>query len=98
MELERFIEILSDISINREDRKFSGIENKRSERPDIHAFLLLDELVPGTRDMISAAEHDEFYLDVGVEELVKVITEEQVIELRRCGVHWSEYDCLVMFA
>lgn len=77
--------------------KFELIEKKRSTRPDLHAFLLLDELVPGTIDMISAAEHDEFFLDVTPESLAAVVTPDQVIELRRCGVRYSD-DSLCMFA
>lgn len=76
--------------------KFERVENKRSSRPDIHAFILLNELVPGTRDMIAAAEHDEIYLDVDPETLAEVATEEQIIELIRCGVRYSD-DSLRMF-
>jgi hypothetical protein len=78
--------------------KFERVENKKSQRPDLHAFLLLDELCPGTMDMVSAAEHDEIWLDVDCEELAKVITEDQVLELTRCGVHYdSGYDALKLF-
>lgn len=76
--------------------KFDQIENKRSSRPDIHAILLLDSLFPGKTDMICAAEHDIFYLDVS-EEQIETLTEEQVIELLRCGVHLDS-DSLAMFA
>ncbi len=56
-------------------------------RRDLHAFLLLDRLVSNVgRDMVSAAEHDQIWLDVSPEDLAAVVTEEQVIELRRCGV------------
>jgi hypothetical protein len=49
-------------------------------------------------DMVSAAEHDEIWLDVDCEELAKVITEDQVLELTRCGVHYdSGYDALKLF-
>ena len=34
--------------------KFERVENKRSQRPDLHAFLLLDELVPDKSDIIAA--------------------------------------------
>lgn len=79
--------------------KFDRVENKRSQRPDLHAFLLLDELVPGKHDMISAAEHDEFFIDIEVSDLEKVINDAQVIELIRCGVMYdSGNDCLHMFA
>lgn len=77
--------------------EFNKVENKLSTRPDIHAFILLNQLVPGKKDMVSGAEHDEIFLDVNIEELEKVITKEQVIELHRCGVRISEYGCLSMF-
>jgi len=81
--------------------KFDRVENKRSNRPDLHAFLLLDSLVPGrdgkSDDMIGGAEHDEIYLSVDIEELEKVITEDQVLELIRCGVRYNE-ESLCMFA
>lgn len=76
--------------------KFERVENKRSNRPDLHAFLLLDELVPGSGDIVCAAEHDEIFLAISVEELAAVATEAQVIELIRCGVRFS-YDGLCMF-
>jgi len=78
--------------------KFERVENKRSSRPDLHAFLLLNELVPGTNDMVSAAEHDEIFLSVEPEELNKVATDEQILELVRCGIRYnSSHDCLCMF-
>lgn len=78
--------------------KFERVQNKLANRPDIHAFLLLDKLVPGDSDMVSAAEHDKIWLNVQVEELAKVATEEQIIELIRCGVRLdSSTDSLAMF-
>ena len=78
--------------------KWDRVENRRSQRPDLHAFLLLDELQPGYRDMVCAAEHDEFWLDINVEQLAAVITSEQCIELQRCGVRYDEdTDSLAFF-
>ena len=82
--------------------QFDRVKNKRSARADLHAFLLLDELQPhiagdGNGDMVSAAEHDEFYLCIDTEKLAEVITDEQIIELVRCGVMYSEAS-LMMFA
>lgn len=78
--------------------KFERVENKLSNRPDLHAFLLLDSLLPGSTDMVSAAEHDEIFLDVELDQLAATaITEEQVRDLVRCGVRISE-DSLCMFA
>ena len=78
--------------------KFDRVQNKLSNRPDIHAFLLLDNLVPGTFDMVSAASHDEIWLAVEPEELEKVANEDQIVELIRCGVRLdSNVGSLAMF-
>lgn len=70
-----------------------------SKRADLSAFILLDQLQPHGGDIINASEHDEFFLSIDCEELGKVITLEQVRNLRRCGVMYSEdYDSLSMFA
>lgn len=67
---------------------FERVENKRSKRPDLHAFLLLDELCPGDSDIIGSAEHDKIYLSPTEDDLGG-ITNDQIIELLRCGVHWN---------
>lgn len=78
--------------------KFEHVQNKLSNRPDLHAFLLLDKLVPGNSDMVCSAEHDQIWLDVTPEELAAVATEEQIIELCRCGmVYDDELDSLFFF-
>lgn len=73
--------------------KFERIEIKLSNRADIHAFILLDRLFPGERDIIAAAEHDEIYLDVEPEELIKVASELQLVDLIRCGVFYDKETC-----
>jgi hypothetical protein len=81
--------------------EFDRIVVKRSNRPDLHAFLLLEELVPGKNggDMVVSAEHDQIWLDVEPKKLFKVATEEQLIDLYRCGVMYDEEtDSLCMFA
>jgi len=83
---------------NDELLKFDLVQNKTSNRPDLHAFNLIDRLVPGKGDIVSAAEHDEIWLDVSPEDLAKVATEEQIIELIRCGVRYDrETDSLALF-
>ena len=78
--------------------KFERIENPLHPRPDICAFLMLHELVPSKGDMVSAAEHDEIYLDVDCEKLAKVATETQLRDLHRCGVRYdASSECLAMF-
>jgi hypothetical protein len=66
--------------------RFEQVENPRCQRPDLNAFLLLDELLPGQRDIVCAASHDEIWLDVDFKALAKVISDEQILELVRCGV------------
>lgn len=61
-------------------------------------MLLLDELQPGEMDIISAAEHDEFWLDIDVDSLSAVITHDQCVELQRCGIRYDEgRDSLAVF-
>lgn len=74
--------------------QFDRIENKRSKKPDVHAFMLLDELVDGNQRLLSEHGDYELYLSPNVEELNKVITDDQILELVRCGIRYCEYDCL----
>lgn len=93
MDIHQFFEDHND-----EFLKFDRVTDKTSQRPDIHAFRLLDRLVPGNSDMVSAAEHDEIYLDVDVDAVVAAATEAQLIELIRCGVrHDDEFESFCMF-
>jgi hypothetical protein len=75
---------------------FEKVENKRSKRADLHAFILLDEFFPGKDDIICASEHDEIYLSIGNEDVEK-LTDKQILELTRCGVRLDSDGCLCMF-
>jgi len=70
--------------------KFDRISRPRHERPDIAAFLLLHKLVPASSDMVSAAEHDQIWLEVDPEKLAEVASESDVLELVRCGVMFED--------
>lgn len=97
MTLDEF-EALYDKHMEDEFLEFDKVKNKHSNRSDLHAFILLDKLVPGADDILAAAAHDEVWLGVAVEQLVSVITEEQIVELIRCGVLYdSNNECLSMF-
>jgi hypothetical protein len=76
--------------------KFGLVENRRSSRRDLHAFLLLDELLPlrgeFDGDIVSGAGHDQIWLDIDVTRLAEVITEDQIIELLRSGVMFDDHD------
>ena len=77
---------------------FAAVSDKMSKRPDLHAFMLLDKLLPSDSDIVSAAEHDEIFLDVELDDLAKAgITEEQVRDLVRCGCRGSEWEGLCLF-
>lgn len=76
--------------------EFKKVKDRRSNRPDLHALLLLDSLCPGDKDAISASEHDVAYLSFDVEKVAAAITEDQVVELMRCGVHIGD-ECFQLF-
>lgn len=71
-----------------EHGKFERVENKRSPFKDVHAMLLLGELFKPKGDdnkIISNYYDYHLYLNIDAEEVEK-LTENQVIELVRCGV------------
>lgn len=73
-------------------------ERRFSNRPDMHALMLLDKLLPGDSDIISCSSSSMLYLDIDLEALNPVIHDDQIMELCACGVFMDEeYDCLAMF-
>ncbi len=83
-----------------EHAQFSLVDNKRALRPDLHAFLLLDELFPvcdKCRNIVRCSEHEQIWLDVSVEQ-IETLTDAQILELSRCGVAYdSAIEQLYMF-
>lgn len=80
--------------------KFGHVENPPSSRPDLCAFITLDRLLPGPsgRDLVSAAEHDEIWLDVDTTQLAEVATEDDILLLVRCGVRLdTDIDSLALY-
>lgn len=96
MDVREMRELFSHFTGTRDFLSFDKVESPRSRRPDLHAFLLLDSLVPGVGDLVSDAEHDEIYLGIQPGDLAAVVTEAQILELVRCGVRYGEYG-LCMF-
>lgn len=96
MTVEEFTEALSE---HTDDHlQFERVEKKRSTRPDLHAFLLLAELDPSSKDIVGGAEHDEIFLNVDIEAVARSSTLDTITELRRCGVMYDEdSDSLAMF-
>lgn len=64
--------------------EFDKVENKHSKRKDLHVFIMLDKLFPSHNDIVDCAEHDEIWLDIEDDDL-HTLTEEQILELVRCG-------------
>ena len=72
--------------------------NRLHARPDICAFLILDRIVPSNDRMIGAAKHDVIYLNVDTDVLAEKATDDEIRDLHRCGVLYSEEnDGLIMF-
>lgn len=57
---------------------------------DLAAFIRIQNLVGGDKDIIAAAEHDEYWLSTDPTELAEAASEEDVIFLIRCGVRYDE--------
>ncbi len=77
--------------------KFENIpeSDRRHHRHDVCAFIYLDEKLGGKGDVVSAAEHDEIYLDF---DNLEQLTDEDVLYITRCGVRYdSDTDSLAMF-
>jgi hypothetical protein len=94
------LEELEEIFLNDEDEflKFDRVVHKLSIRPDLHAFILLNQIVPDTADIVAGAEHDEIFLGVDVEKLAEKASRAQLIDLSRCGVRYDpSFNCLAMF-
>ena len=93
MEAEKLLGLID--KHDKEYGKFQRIASKRSKFAEAHAMLLLEELVPDWDN-----EEDGNYIAEPVSLLLgsEVIqTEQQVIELLRCGVTYDEErDCLVL--
>ena len=71
--------------------------NGEYQYKDLAAFLMLEQRGCLDRgDVISGARHEEIFLNVDMDELAKQ-DEAFIQELVRCGVRFTEYDCLGMF-
>jgi acetone carboxylase gamma subunit len=82
--------------LDEEYLKFDRVKNKLSSRPDIHAFILLNQLHPSHVDIVGGANHDEIFLNVDPELISNHATDEQVADLVRCGVIYGEYGLTMM--
>lgn len=65
---------------------FEKVETPLSRRPDLHALLLLDEISPDTKNILGESSHEGVYLDIDMPAFAYDVTDEQILELVRCGV------------
>lgn len=84
MNIDELDKTFEEFVENNEYLEFDKVENKHSNRPDLHAFIMLDKLFPRNCDIVECAEHDEIWLSIEDEEL-QTLTREQILELVRCG-------------
>ena len=72
--------------------KFNRIIEPRHPRPDICAFLILSDLMISYKDrnIVYGAEHDVIWLAADPAEIAANATEEQIRDLIRCGVFYSD--------
>ena len=83
-------------AVNDEYGNFCNVRNKLSTRSDIHAFILLNNIFPDSRDMVCAASHDAIFLEPDSYQ-IEQLTDEQILDLVRCGVmHDEENESLSM--
>lgn len=94
------LDFLFDEKYGSEFRKFERVEDPLHRRRDLAAFLLIDRLVPSdtATTIISAAEHDQIWIEVDPEELSKQASDEDILTLIRCGIIYSSSeDSFYMF-
>jgi hypothetical protein len=80
--------------------KFHNVIGQRrlSERPDLCAFLLLNQLCPGSADIVGDAQHDIIHLSADPDKLMATASPDDILTLVRCGVIFdTETDSLAMF-
>ena len=81
------LEILTDE--HDEFLKFENVKEKRAERPELHALLVLSELDQGADRVISWACYYKIFLSFDAETVLSKITEDQALDLIRCGVAYD---------
>jgi|UniRef100_A0A6H1ZBI6 hypothetical protein len=57
---------------------------------DLAAIIRLQNLAPVNGDVVSASEHDQFWLAFDEEKVAEAITEEDVVYLKQRGLLYEE--------
>lgn len=74
-----------------EGNSFSAIKNKKSQRPDVHGIILLDELFPGSYPIIADEGMQDFSVKIHYLDLARKLTSDNVLELVRCGFEYVDF-------
>lgn len=76
------------------------IENPMHRQADLCCFLMLDKIAPlnNDRNVIAYASHDEITLAFDPNTVAQNATEQEIIDLIRCGLRYEEdEECFMMF-
>ena len=87
-------------SFEDEDRlEFEKLPDKYKlhTRRDLCGFLIMDMLIPGTRDILGGADHDVVYMDADRDDVLAVCTLDDLRALRACGITFGVYGDLQMY-
>lgn len=86
---------------NKEYLQFANVIVRFCNRPDLHAMILLNEIADDDcSDIVCRAPdtYNEFAFRLDVDNIAANITEEQIIDLIRCGVMYDkQHNILTMF-
>ena len=80
--------------------EFEKVENKKSKFADIHGLLLLEEKFPPneiSHGILDNFDYETATINIEIEEDNIPLTENDIIELLRCGIDYDEdLECLTM--
>lgn len=68
--------------------RFDRIETKFSKRPIINALILLDKIYPDNKNIGFYSTEGDVLINIDDEKLEEVATEQDIIDLMRCGIHY----------
>lgn len=88
MDVDKLHEKFEQFMENDEYLNFDKVENKHSKRADLHAFIMLDKLFPSHMNIVECSEHDEIWLEIEEDDLL-TLTDDQILELVRCGLMYE---------
>lgn len=99
MTVDQMVELLDQYADDVESAKHVEPENRKyHKKEDLDVFLLLAKLAPDTNNLIAGADHDVIYFSTDVEELARVATKKDLLNLVIAGVFYdSDADCMSMF-